>query len=266
MRRREFVLTFLIASWIGGYPAVAQETPAARESDHSYGARRRPGLWLRRPVNRAPGAAHGSAATGRGRLGSGRRARRDHRSREPPIFHHRRRIRGRARAGRGPGRHGSPADDAGLRSGGGVAARGARRGLLSRLPRPAARSDARRERPAPDESPAPSDVGGVAAASAPSAGSRAATRAPRSAQGSSRSSPDRIASATNSCSTRSAGSSRSRSGRIEFDIGFNIRYFAGADAALGAAEGRHRLPGRRSPFRPGLPRPLPVGSPADPHG
>ncbi len=28
----------------------------------------------------------------------------------------------------------------------------------------------------------------------------------------------------------------------EFDFGFNMRYFAGADAALGAAQGRHRLP------------------------
>ena len=51
----------------------------------------------------------------------------------------------------------------------------------------------------------------------------------------------------------------------QFDIGFNIRYFAGADAALARPRG-DRLPGRQSPLRARLPRPVPVGPPADHHG
>ena len=43
----------------------------------------------------------------------------------------------------------------------------------------------------------------------------------------------------------------------EFNLGFMMRYFAGANAALGAAKG-DRLPARQRPFRRGLPRPVPL--------
>ena len=49
-----------------------------------------------------------------------------------------------------------------------------------------------------------------------------------------------------------------------FNLGFMMRYFAGADAALGAAKGASTLH-RQPPLRSGLPRPLPLGPPADPH-
>ena len=51
----------------------------------------------------------------------------------------------------------------------------------------------------------------------------------------------------------------------QFDWGFNMRYFAGSDAALGAAKGGIGWPAGQSAFRSGLPRPLPVGPFADPH-
>ena len=102
------------------------------------------------------------------------------------------------------------------------------------------------------------------AASGPSAGSRADTRARQPAAACSRSSPGRTASATSFCSTRSASSIQKPLKQDQFDLGFNMRYFAGADAALGAPKGGIDCP-PQSAFRPGFPRPVSFGAPADPH-
>ena len=51
----------------------------------------------------------------------------------------------------------------------------------------------------------------------------------------------------------------------QFDLGFNVRYFAGADAALGSRQGGHRLPRGQSALRPGFPRSLFRRTPTDPH-
>ncbi len=51
----------------------------------------------------------------------------------------------------------------------------------------------------------------------------------------------------------------------QFDWGFNVRYFAGSDAAARTTEGRPRQSAGRSAIQPRLPRPVLVGSPAHPH-